>query len=217
MRKLGLGILLMGSAVGLTACNNASPEEQVYNHLEETVSLESGYVEQQESLTDLEKKEQDLYNEILQLGTDELDQIKSKSQEAIDLIGQRKDALAKEKESLDEAEAEFKEVDSIIDELESDEAKQKAQTLYETMEARYSAYDKLHEAYTKALDEDNTLYGMFQQDDITQDELTSQIEKINAGYEEIKTANEEFNAQTEAFNEQKQQFYEAAGLNVENE
>ncbi|MEC0303789.1 YkyA family protein [Terribacillus saccharophilus] len=217
MRKLGLGILLMGSAVGLTACNNASPEEQVYNHLEETVSLESGYVEQQESLTDLEKKEQDLYNEILQLGTDELDQIKSKSQEAIDLIGQRKDALAKEKESLDEAKAEFEEVDSIIDELESDDAKQKAQTLYDTMEARYSAYDKLHEAYTKALDEDNTLYDMFQQDDITQDELTSQIEKINAGYEEIKTANEEFNSQTEAFNEQKQQFYEAAGLNVENE
>lgn len=216
MRKLGLGILLMGSAVGLTACNNASPEEQVYNHLEETVSLESGYVEQQESLTDLEKKEQDLYNEILQLGTDELDQIKSKSKEAIDLIEQRKDALAKEKESLDEAQAEFEEVDSIIDELESDDAKQKAQTLYDTMEARYSAYDKLHEAYAKALDEDNTLYDMFQQDDITQDELTSQIEKINAGYEEIKTANEEFNTQTEAFNEQKQQFYEAAGLNVEN-
>lgn len=217
MRKLGLGILLMGSAVGLTACNNASPEEQVYNHLEETVSLESGYVEQQESLADLEKKEQDLYNEILQLGTDELDQIKSKSKEAIDVIGQRKDALAKEKESLDEAEAEFEEVDSIIDELENDDAKQKAQTLYETMEARYSAYDKLHEAYTKVLDDDNTLYDMFQQDDITQDELTSQIEKINAGYEEIKSANEEFNTQTEAFNEQKQQFYEAAGLNVENE
>ncbi|WP_286160725.1 YkyA family protein [Virgibacillus sp. 7505] len=217
MRKLGLGILLMGSAVGLTACNNASPEEQVYNHLEETVSLESGYVEQQESLADLEKKEQDLYNEILQLGTDELDQIKSKSQEAIDVIGQRKDALAKEKESLDKAEAEFEEVDSIIDELENDDAKQKAQTLYETMEARYSAYDKLHEAYTKVLDEDNTLYDMFQQDDITQDELTSQIEKINAGYEEIKSANEEFNTQTEAFNEQKQQFYEAAGLNVKNQ
>lgn len=217
MRKLGLGILLMGSAVGLTACNNASPEEQVYNHLEETVSLESGYVEQQESLADLEKKEQDLYNEILQLGTDELDQIKSKSQEAIDVIGQRKDALAKEKESLDKAEAEFEEVDSIIDELENDDAKQKAQTLYETMEARYSAYDKLHEAYTKVLDDDNTLYDMFQQDDITQDELTSQIEKINAGYEEIKSANEEFNTQTEAFNEQKQQFYEAAGLNVKNE
>lgn len=217
MRKLGLGILLMGSAVGLTACNNASPEEQVYNHLEETVSLESGYVEQQESLADLEKKEQDLYNEILQLGTDELDQIKSKSKEAIDVIGQRKDALAREKESLDEAEAEFEEVDSIIDELENDDAKQKAQTLYETMEARYSAYDKLHEAYTKVLDDDNTLYDMFQQDDITQDELTSQIEKINAGYEEIKSANEEFNTQTEAFNEQKQQFYEAAGLNVENE
>ncbi|PAE16724.1 hypothetical protein CHH91_08270 [Virgibacillus sp. 7505] len=207
----------MGSAVGLTACNNASPEEQVYNHLEETVSLESGYVEQQESLADLEKKEQDLYNEILQLGTDELDQIKSKSQEAIDVIGQRKDALAKEKESLDKAEAEFEEVDSIIDELENDDAKQKAQTLYETMEARYSAYDKLHEAYTKVLDEDNTLYDMFQQDDITQDELTSQIEKINAGYEEIKSANEEFNTQTEAFNEQKQQFYEAAGLNVKNQ
>ncbi|MFB1098388.1 YkyA family protein [Terribacillus sp. JSM ZJ617] len=217
MRKLGLGILLMGSAVGLTACNNASPEEQVYNHLEETVSLESGYVEQQESLADLEKKEQDLYNEILQLGTDELDQIKSKSQEAIDVIGQRKDALAKEKESLDKAEAEFEEVDSIIDELENDDAKQKAQKLYETMEARYSAYDKLHEAYTKVLDEDNTLYDMFQQDDITQDELTSQIEKINAGYEEIKSANEEFNTQTEAFNEQKQQFYEAAGLNVKNQ
>jgi len=216
LRKLGIGLLLMGSAVGLTACNNASPEEQVYNHLEEAISLESGYVEQQDSLTDLEKKEQDLYNEILQYGEDELDQIKSKSKEAIDLIGQRKDALAKEKESLDEAEAEFKKIDSIIDDLESDGAKEKAQTLYDTMEARYNAYDRLHDAYTKALDEDNALYEMFQQDDITQDELTSQIEKINAGYDDIKAANEEFNKHTEAFNEQKQQFYEAAGLNVEN-
>ncbi|MFP7494227.1 YkyA family protein [Terribacillus saccharophilus] len=217
MRKLGLGLLLMGSAVGLTACNNASPEEQVYNHLEETVSLESGYVDQQDSLTDLEKKEQDLYNDILQLGDDGMDEIKSKSQEAIDLISQRRDALAKEKESLDEAEAEFKEVDSIIDDLESEDAKEKARTLYDTMEARYGAYDQLHEAYSKALDEDNSLYEMFQQEDVTQDELTAQIEKINASYEDIEAANAEFNKQTEAFNEQKQQFYEAAGLNVASE
>jgi DNA repair exonuclease SbcCD ATPase subunit len=215
LRKLGLSILLIGSAVGLTACNNASPEEQVYNHLEETVSLESGYVDQQEPLTKLEKQEQDLYNEILQLGEDELDQIKSKAKEAIDVIGQRRDALEKEQESLEKAQAEFEEIESVIPDLENEEAKQKAESLYDTMEARYNAYDKLHSAYTTALDQDEKLYELFQKEDISQDELTAQIEEINASYENIKTANDGFNKQTEAFNEQKQQFYEAAGLDVE--
>src|SRR5690625_7842807 len=71
----------------LVGCTNGeSIESEISNHLDESVTLEKEFKEQQSHITDLEEQEQAIYEEILDLGMDDFDEIKSLSNEALEVI-----------------------------------------------------------------------------------------------------------------------------------
>ncbi|SDL78710.1 YkyA family protein [Sediminibacillus halophilus] len=208
-----LGMLL----VVLAACNSQSTEEKMYEHLEEAVSQEDGFAEQQQPLVELEQQEKELYNEIISLGMEEFDQVKELSEEALGLIDKREERLNAEKESIESAKKEFDNVKPLVDELEDDNVQTTAKEMISVMDEREQAYQALNEAYHSALEQDRKLYQMLQQEDLKEDDLRSQIDRINENYDNVIAANETFNEKTEAYNQLKQDFYEQAELNVEYE
>lgn len=214
--KKSLFIMAMSSVFLLSACGGTT-EEQIYNHLEEAVDLEAGFDEQQNEITELEKQEQKIYSEIIELGSDELDEIKKSAQQATEIIEERADKLEAEKESISESKAEFEKTDKLIDKLDDEQAQEKGREMYDVMMERYDTYDTLHEAYTGSLDLEKELYAMLQKEDVEQSDLTDHIEKINNSYGKVLEANEEFNQDTAAFNEIKKEFYETADIDVEYE
>ncbi len=78
MRKLLFIALILSLA--LVGCSGESVANDMYNHLEETVEIEKTFVEQQEPFEKLEQEEQDLYNQIIELSADEMDEITSLSE-----------------------------------------------------------------------------------------------------------------------------------------
>lgn len=209
--------LLISVIAMLSACNSESTSEKMYDHLEKAVSLEDAFTKQQDDIVKLEKKEQELYSQIIDLSMDEFDEIKSISQEAIGVIDEREDKIGLEKESIDASKKEFTEVKGLISELEDEKAKDKANKMYDTMKKRYDAYYKLNEAYTQSLKLEKELYTMLQKEDLEQDTLTEHIEKINVSYKKVLEANDNFNTYTESYNKQKKDFYKAAKIEVKYE
>lgn len=200
----------------LQACNKApSPEEKIYTALEKVVTLEDIFKEQQEPLIQLEKQEKELYDKIISLGIKEFDQIVKLSEEAMLIINEREEKINKEKDSIANSNEQFQTVLPIINELEDASLKDEAEDLYKMMENRYKAYDELFNHYKAAIEYDKELYKMFQNKDLTLDELEIQIEKINQTYEKIMKANDVFNQYTNDYNKAKIAFYEHAGLEVE--
>ncbi len=191
-----------------------TPESQIYNQLEEAVQLEEGFQQQQEAITQLETKEHDLYNQIIELGIDEFDKIKDLAQQALTSIEERTEKIKMEKESLATSREAFTKVESFVQDIKDTEVKEKAEKLYDTMISRYDAYDKLNKAYNESLSLEKQLYEMLQLEDLDQAALQEQIEKINVKYQEIIKANEEFNSFTNEYNELKKGFYEQANINV---
>lgn len=199
----------------LSACSDASAKDEIYNHLEEAVALEETFEAQQEPIIELEKQEQKLYDQIIDLGMDEFDKIKKLSQEAITIIDERSDKIKVEKESIDQSKEEFKKIQDLIEKLEQEEVTNKASEMYDIMMNRYEAYSNLYNNYSESLTLEKELYELLQKEDAEEDELTDKIATINESYEKVMKANENFNTETAAYNELKKEFYEAAGIDAE--
>ncbi|MCF3944735.1 YkyA family protein [Oceanobacillus alkalisoli] len=207
---LMFGLLL----IVLSACSSESTEEKIHTHLEETVVLEQEFEAQQSEITELEKQEQEIYAQVIDLGMDDFEEITKLSQDAIALIEERKEKIDVESESIQAAKEEFQSIEALLDDLEEGDAKTKGEEMYQTMMDRYITYDDLYEAYKQSLDLETELYTLLQDEEVEQEVLNEQIEKINATYEQILTANDTFNELTVGYNELKQAFYEAANMEV---
>ncbi|WP_343221435.1 YkyA family protein [Ornithinibacillus massiliensis] len=206
-------VIMLGMVFLLAGCGN-SPETQIYNHLEEAVKLEEGFQEQQDEITKLEQEEQELYKQIIELGIEELDQIKEFAERALESIEKRDERISLEKESLDASRAEFEQSKELIGEIKDEEVKEKALTMYDTMINRFDAYDILNKTYNESLELEKQLYEMLQREDLEQEALQEQVEKVNLKYQEVIEANSLFNDYTSEYNELKKNFYEVAEINV---
>lgn len=207
------GILLIGSLL-LTACSGETTQEDMYEHMEESVRLEQDFVAQQQPLTELEAEEQAIYEEISVLGMDDYDEIYTLAERAIESIEERRDLTENEKASIDAAKKEFDQIEPLIGELDNDDLKELATKMFNGMEERYQAFLALNEAYTLSLDYDKELYQLLQQEDLEESEFSDQVDKVNDQYQVVIGANQEFNDKTDQFNQLKRDFYNASNLNV---
>lgn len=207
-------ILLLLSAFLLVACSGGSTEELMYQHMEESVKLESEFVDQQQPLSELEQTEQELYQEISELSADEFDQINELAKAAIESIEQRRVHIEAELSSIEASKAEFDQVKSLVEDIEDEQLKSVAVEMIDVMEERYQAYLILHEAYQTSLNYDVELYELLQKEDLEEPEFTAQIEKVNTQYQEIIDSNITFNEATETFNTIKREFYDLTDLNI---
>ena len=208
------GLLIL--VLGLTGClNNGTPEEKIYETLEEVASMEEDFKKQQEPLQKLEEEDNELYGKIIQLGMKELEEIQSLSNDAIEGIEERKELMEKEKEAIDKAKERFKDVEDQIEELEDASLKAKANELKEIMTNRFDEYDELYKHYTTSLTHENELYTLFKKEDVAKEELEEKIESINKTYNSLMDSNKAFNDLTNEYNEKKIAFYKDAKLDVD--
>ncbi|WP_188454538.1 YkyA family protein [Virgibacillus oceani] len=217
IRKKAIVILAILCIILLSACTGASTKDEIYDHLEKAVTLEDAFEKQQDSIVELEKEEQQLYSQIIDLGMDEFDKIKQLSKQAIESIEKRTDKIKLEKESIDASKEEFQEIKELIADLEEDKVRKKANEMYDVMMNRYEAYEKLNNAYNNSLKLEKELYTMLQDKDMKQEKLTDHISNINESYQKVLDANDKFNASTTDYNALKKEFYDLAGIDVKYE
>ena len=205
-------LLLVLIAIFTGCTKEKTPVEKMYTVLEKVVAAEKGFEEQQNPLVTLEKKEKGIYDQIIELGMKEYNQIVKLSDEALLLADQRKEHMEKETESIKQSEKEFKKAAKIKDQFEDKTLTKLANELFEIMMERYRAHDALYADYNEALRNDKELYVMFKNKDLPLEELEAQVNKLNETYKKVYDANEKFNMLTEQYNDKKKSFYKKAGL-----
>lgn len=216
-KKLSIKVFLVTCTILalLSGCLGPSPEEKIYTILEDVVTSEDSFKEQQEPLFELEKKESELYNQIMDLGMKEFDKVITLSKEALALVEERETRINNEYKSIKSSKEKFAAIKEEIEKIKDEDLAKQASQLNSTMEDRYSTYEKLYESYKTSISLDKELYTMLQKKDLTLEVLEAQISKVNDSYKTVMKHNEEFNKLTENFNKLKMEFYEKAELNVE--
>lgn len=214
-RKSCILFICFASIFSLSGCfNKQSPVEKIYKILENVVSSEKAFEEQQEPLVELENSEKEIYDKIISLGMKEFDEINKLSDEASAIVEKRKIHLDKEQDSIAKSEVEFKSFLPLIEELEEPALKEKAQELYDIMMQRYDIYHDLYKNYSAAAQFDKELYGLFKKEDVQIEQLEEQITKINEAYKKVLEDKEKFNKKTKQYNDTKLSFYKDSGIKI---
>jgi hypothetical protein len=217
LRKKWKVFMLFSLIVAMLAgcLGNSTPEEKIHQILEETVNQEKGFEQQQQPITKLENEEKEIYNQIIELGMKEFEQIVTLSNQAIDNIEKREELLEIERESMLASQKEFEKVEQPISDIEDSESKQRAESLQKTMLERYQAHDELYNTYKASISLDKELYNLFKKEELKMDQLQIQIDRINEAYQNVISANERFNQKTEQYNNEKATFYNSAEIELE--
>jgi hypothetical protein len=216
LRNFPLVFLFFFGTLVLSGClNRQTPAEEMFDKLEEVVQIEKNFEAQQAPLVELEKKEKEIYQSIIDLNMQEYDEVVRLADEAISITEKRKEHIDIERESMQESKVEFETVPDIINEIDEEELKDQATELYNLMQDRYKIHEALYNAYSEGLVNDTKLYNLLKEQELTIDELGEQIKIVNAAYEEVIDLNNQFNEVTEQYNQKKLEFYEAAGLEIQ--
>lgn len=198
----------------LTGCMGQDPVDSLHHSLEKAAESEKPFLEEQKTLEELEAKENQLYDDVMQLNMDDYKKIVALSNEALGNISKREEHLKVENESIKKSESEFEEAKTSAEHIKDKHIKEKANAATSQMEKRYSSYDSMYEEYNKALQLDKKLYMQLKDKNLTRDDLDQQIDKVNASYEKVLKYSGEFNEQTEKYNKAREDLYDAAGYHV---
>ncbi|WP_440706529.1 YkyA family protein [Heyndrickxia oleronia] len=208
-------LLLLVLILGLLTGCKVVPEEKIYDIMEQTVVKEKDFEKQQKPLTELESKEKKIFEEIMDLGMKDMEQMAKLANLALDNLKERKEKMELEQKSVIASKKEFSKIEDPIEKIESKQLKKEAQDLFQLMEKRYAFHDRLYEAYNKGIETNIQLYKLLMKKDVSMDDLENQIEITNKAYSEVLKMNEQFNEQTKKFNNEKKKFYKLAKINID--
>lgn len=208
-----MGLVLTALMVGCNEEEPPNPAEFMYEHFEESVTIEKAVEDLQGPLTEAENNEFEWYEEMLSLT--ELEEIEELAEQAIQSAEERRALMNEEKEIIDNAYEEFQLAREFVEDFEEEEVRDKAESVMAIMDERYETYQDLYDKYIETIDMDIELYTMLYEEELTVEELQEKHESVNAAYREINELNSRFNELTSEFNAAKREFYELSGLQVE--
>ncbi|AXF55523.1 YkyA family protein [Salicibibacter kimchii] len=208
-------VIVLGASVlwALTACSE--PEQSLQMHLEEAVEVEETFVEQQAPIVAAEEAEKERFEEMIELGLSEMEEIEVLAEEAIAYVDEREARMDAERKSLSEANQVVEEGAVHVREMDEEEVRAKAEAVIGVMGQRYEAHGDLYEAYAEGLRLDRELYEMLVDEDLAFEDLEAHVDAINDTYETVDDHKETFNEHTATFNDRKEEFYRLAGLGQE--
>ncbi len=190
-----------------------SPEEKVYNYLEEGAQVETTFQEESASFIALEKEEVEIYEQMVTLPVEEMEKITTLVEEAISLAEERTQLLEQEKQIMKEAFEQYETAKDAMDELQTVEESIVLE-MKRWIKERENAYFSLHDRYVEGIEKDIQLYESMTNEELTMEELKEQVQAINDIYEQVEEDQQTFNDATKAFNEVKTELYEELGFQV---
>lgn len=214
VHKLAIATVLTGTLF-LSACTGASTEEQLNGILEATFEEEAEYREVQSELQSREQHEQEIFESIMALTKEQQAEVEEKSQEAIASADERLELLETERESMQSAAEQFKEIGQLIEETEDESLKSDLQALKEQMDERFMRHSEFTDQYEALIGHQKELYAMVAKEEMDLATLQDKTDEVNEQNDSVQEAVTAFNEETEQFNELKNETIEK--MNSEND
>jgi chromosome segregation ATPase len=189
-----------------TSCNELANEE-VLSAFQKIGKYENSVVEQQEKLSGLEQKQNQLYDRIMSYGIKRFTKVVQLSKESLELIEERDKHIEKEYKAIQSAKQQINTIKKNIDQLRDENIRRQVNRLVNIAEKRYETYGNLYLHYKELLSLEKELYTLLQNKYVTPEQLQQQINRINEQYKELVSINDQFNEYTEKYNKEKKRLY----------
>lgn len=214
MKYKKVAIVVAISMSLLAGCFGPKPEEELYVAFENAAKKEKTIFEDAKTLETLEKQGQELYSQIVKDGKDNNQVVKEKVDQAVQSVTDREKVLDKEKDTLDKAQAETKDVDKHVKDLKDNKLQEQAKKVQAAYNGRYDSFKKMYDSYKKSLKLEKELYTMLQSKDEKLKTISEKVKVVNQSYQEVESPKNKFNEYTKQYNEEKLSFYKQANIKI---
>jgi chromosome segregation ATPase len=190
-----MGFVLAVTLV-LSGCNSDSTiEKKLSITMTEMNNAEKVYRDAQGELTELEKLEQELFNETMELTQQQLDELKIKVTELEELLGQRLAHIEGEEKSISKARKSADKLDAIIEQADTN-AKKSIEQLKIAVTSRYELHSAFVVEYKKLASLQKELYGMLISEETELMALKDIVGEVNTQKDVVRLAVTSFNDAT---------------------
>ncbi len=195
MKKSIMGFILAVTLV-LSGCNSdSSIEKQLSATITKMNNAEQVYQDAQGELTELEKSEQELFNQTMELTQQQLGELKIKVAELEELLGQRLTHIEGEEKSISKASKSVDELDAIIEQADGNVGKG-LEELKRAVTNRYELHSAFVVEYKKLTSLQKELYGMLIAEEVELKGLKDKVGEVNEQNELVQLAVNSFNDAT---------------------
>lgn len=210
MRKIRNFLLLFFSilCLCLSACSDDRVEMKLKKQLHRTFQAEEDFLKYQEEILVLEEEDVELYEDIISLPHRAEEKLIHLVEQAIQGVHKRHELLQKEREVIEASREEFKKIEKLLPKLSPKEKRKQYQSLYDTMQARYEAYEKIYTTYLESLQETESLYEQLAKG-VEGERLQTTIDQVNRLYNDLIKQNERFNKLTKEYNYTKKELVDS--------
>lgn len=203
MKKLVLG-WMMGTLILLAGCSfDSSVEKMLSDTLSEMNDTEQEYQAAQAELTEIEKTEQQLFNETMKLSREHADELQANVTQLEEQHSKRLEILDTETKAMKKASSLTAHFDAILDKAEDPEKKE-LNKLRQALSDRYERHDEFLSSYTELAASQIELYSMLTEEETDYKKLEEQVHFVNALNEKVQSNVEAFNEATHKVNELKE-------------
>lgn len=193
----------------LASCSSRSP---VVKELSEVLSsmydAEKDYRTSQKQLYEIEKSEQLIFDDAMQLTQIEDAELEVKVAELEESLEKRVLLVDEENRSMEEAASYIPEIEKII-KNNSTKVKSDIHEFLDTIRSRYELHSEFTQEYKDLLDYQNDLYDMLLDEEVEYKDLQDQVKKINEKNKAVQKSINEFNEFTVSMNEDKEMVFDS--------
>lgn len=190
-----MGLILTVTLVLFGCSSNSSIEKQLSTTMSKMNSAEKVYRDAQGKLTELEKSEQELFYETMELSQEQLGELKIKVTELEELQGQRLAQIKGEEKSIRKARKSVDELNEIIEQVDGN-VKKRIEELKLAVANRYELHSTFVAEYKKLTSLQNELYEMLVAVETQLMGLKDKVGEVNAQNEVVQSAVTSFNKST---------------------
>ncbi|NYF24084.1 YkyA family protein [Sporosarcina sp. JAI121] len=206
-------VLILAVMFVLSGCSfGSSVEKMLSDTMSKMTSEEKGYRDAQKDLTELEIKEQKLFNDTMELTKEQQDELTASVTQLKDLLDQRLAHIEAEQKSMNQAKGSADDFDDIVEQADESD-KKNIEGLKAAVINRYKLHSDFISAYKDLTALQNELYAMLDAEETNLTELRGKVSEVNAQNDTVKTVIASFNDATEKVNVQKDDVF--AGLRKE--
>lgn len=197
----------------LAGCSDNAKEKAVAI-LNDQMIIEQQFDDVLQKIVDLETKDQQTYQEILDLGKKNSKQAESAISTALATLEERKATMEQGKAVLQSATHKIDSMEREINKMKNITEKKQGQMLLDLYRTRNKVFDDLYNQYMAGLSLDHELYQMLGGEAQHLKQINNQIANRNLTFAEVSKLMAEFNRVSELYQQEKLSFLNATEMSV---
>ena len=193
MKKIAVVMMILVMFASIPSGHIRNFDFEIIQLIEKIVLLDAELEKQQHKMVLVEKEEKELFDQLVIQDTNDVQKIQSLVKNTIESAQKREELIESEEKIIQQSMQTLETVSFFLEKIKETSLKKEINNVIVYVQERNQIHEQLVEVYKGSIQEDITLYSLWNNESVTISQLEKQIDFVNDSYEKVEVANMNYN------------------------